>query len=228
MTSSWTLFDVDTSHRWLNKNWHVCPGCWKNGDTLVFHYTIAISFPRGKSFCFPFQLEKVVSGQVQNQCNEIVIQPKQWMKPLTWPICSQKSVTLKISRLSHITAHWLVAWTILVSCYAKLLQWLSLCYHVSYEPGSIGLLMSKAVSMTTSWQSVWQPYRHTNVKGSQPDNFIVVSLTPHRQSNGTRPSAVMDAVQCTKQILKVKLTGYIVIKNYVQVAFSHIKNKLKL
>ena len=42
----------------------------------------------------------------------------------------------------------------------------------------------------------------------------------------------MDVVQCIKQILKVKLMSYIVMlycdKNYVQVAFSHIKNKLKL
>ena len=55
----------------------------------------------------------------------------------------------------YVTAHWPVGWTILVSGYAKLVEWLSLCYHVSYEPGSIGLLRSKAVSMTTSWQSVW-------------------------------------------------------------------------
>ena len=79
--------------------------------------------------------------------------------------------------ITSVTAHWPVGWTILVSGYTKLVQWLSLCYHVSYEPGSISLLRSKAVIMTTSWQSVWQPYRHTNVKGSHPDNFIVVSLT---------------------------------------------------
>ena len=86
---------------------------------------------------------------------------------------------------------WPVGWTIFMSGYAKLVQWLSMWYHVSYEPGSIGLLRSKAVSMTTLWQAVWQLYR---------------------QSNGARSSAVMDAVQCIKQILKVKLTGYIVIK----------------
>ena len=84
---------------------------------------------------------------------------------------------LKYCAFDGVTAHWPVGWTILVSGHKNLVQWLSMCYHVSYEPGSISLLRSKAVSMTTSWQSVWQPYRHTNVKGSQPDNFIVVSLT---------------------------------------------------
>ena len=33
------------------------------------------------------------------------------------------------------------------------MQWLSMCYDLSYDPGSIELLQSKAVSVMTSWQS---------------------------------------------------------------------------
>ena len=128
-----------------------------------------------------------------------------------------------------VTAHWPVDWTILVSGYAKLVLWLSLCYHVSYEPGSIGLLRSKAVSMVTPWQSVWQPYRHKNMKDSQPDNFIVVSLTTLPAIKWCQAFCcdVMDAVQCIKNT-QSKVNGLYCDKTYVQVAFSHIKNKLRL
>ena len=103
-----------------------------------------------------------------------------------------------------------------------------MCYHVSYELDSIGLRRSKAVSMAThgsqsgnpitnkvARQSTWQ------VHSSQSDNPISNYI-------GARPFAAMDTVQCIKQIHKVLLTGYIVMKHYVQVAFSHIKYKLKL
>ena len=130
--------------------------------------------------------------------------------------------------LCIVTGHWPVGWTIIVSGYAKLVQWLSLCYHVSYEPGSIGLLGSKAVSMTASWQSVWQPYIHTNVKDSQPDHFIVVSLTTLQAIKWCQAFCCdgCGAVHLTNT--ESKVDGLYCDKNYVQVAFSHTKNKFKL
>ena len=38
----------------------------------------------------------------------------------------------------------------------------------------------------------------------------------------------MGVVYWIKQILKILLMGYIMMKHYVQVAFSYIKNKTKL
>ena len=128
-----------------------------------------------------------------------------------------------------VTAHWPVGWTILVNGYAKLVQWLSLCYHVSYGPSSIGLLRSREVSMTTSWQSVWQPYRHTNMKDSQPDNFIVVSLTTLQAIKWCQAFCCDGCGAVHKTNTQSKVNGLYCDKNDVQVVTcSHIKNKLKL
>ena len=119
-----------------------------------------------------------------------------------------------------VTAHWPVGWIILVSSWAKLVQWLSLCYHVSYEPGSIGLLMSKAVSLTTSWQSVWKPYIHTNVKSSQPDNFIVVSLTTLQAIKWCQAFCCDGCGAVHGTNTQSEVSGLYCDKNYVQVAFT--------
>ena len=37
----------------------------------------------------------------------------------------------------------------------------------------------------------------------------------------------MDEMQCIEHILEAKLTGSIVMKHYLKVGFSHIKNKRK-
>ena len=103
-----------------------------------------------------------------------------------------------------------------------------LCYHVSYEPGSIGLLKSKAVNMTTSWQSVWQPYKRTHEKGSQSDNFIVVSLTTLQAIKWCQVFYCDGCSAVHKTNIQSKVNGLNYDKNYVQVTFSHIKNKLKI
>ena len=118
------------------------------------------------------------------------------------------------------TAHWSVGWTILVSGYAKLVQCLSLCNHVSYEPGSIGLLRGKAVSMTASWQSVWQPYRHTNMKSSQPDTFLVVSLTTLQTIKWCQAFCCDGCGAVHRTNTQSKGNRLYCDKNYVQVAFT--------
>ena len=125
---------------------------------------------------------------------------------------------------NDVTAHWPDGWTILVSGYPKLVQWLSLCYHVSYKPGSIGLLRSKTVSMTTLWQSVWQTYRHTNVKGSQPDNFIVVSRTILQPIKWYQAFCCDGCSAVQKTNTESKVNGLYCDKKYVHTAFSHISN----
>ena len=79
----------------------------------------------------------------------------------------------------------------------------------------------------SSWQSVWQPYIHTNMQGSQPDNFIVVSLTTLQAIQWCQAFCCDGCGAVHKTNTQSKVNGLYCDKSYVQVAFSHIKNRFK-
>ena len=79
----------------------------------------------------------------------------------------------------------------------------------------------------SSWQSVWQPYIHTNMQGSQPDNFIVVSLTTLQAIQWCQAFCCNGCGAVHKTNTQSKVNGLYCDKSYVQVAFSHIKNRFK-